>query len=132
MIYLASPYTHPDTHIREWRFREACRAAAALLRAGVTVFSPIAHSHPIARFGMPTSWEFWSQVDREYLSRCDVLAVLTLAGWRESVGVQAEIQLACELGIPVVYVSPTELDAEDRDPPTLGELAQRRSPTQAA
>jgi nucleoside 2-deoxyribosyltransferase len=132
MIYLASPYTHPDTHIRQWRFREACRAAAALLRAGVTVFSPIAHSHPLARFGMPTSWEFWSQVDREYLSRCDVLAVLTLAGWRESVGVQAEIQLAHELGIPVVYVSPTELDAEDRDPPTLEELAQRRSPTRAA
>lgn len=57
MIYLASPYTHSDVHVREWRFREACRAAAALLRAGITVFSPIAHSHPIAAFGMPTSWD---------------------------------------------------------------------------
>lgn len=132
MIYLATAYSHPDPEVREWRFLQACRAAAALLRAGVTVFSPIAHSHPIARFGMPTSWEFWSQVDREYLSRCDVLAVLTLAGWRESVGVQAEIKLAHQMGIPIVFVSPTELDAEDRDPPTLVELAQRRSPTRAA
>lgn len=126
MIYLASPYTHSNVHVREWRFREACRAAAALLRAGVTVFSPIAHSHPIAHFGMPTSWEFWSQVDREYLSRCDVLAVLTLPGWRESVGVQAEIRLARELGLPVVFVVPNELDAEDRAPPTLDDLMHHR------
>jgi nucleoside 2-deoxyribosyltransferase len=130
MIYLASPYTHSDVHVREWRFREACRAAAALLRAGITVFSPIAHSHPIAAFGMPTSWDFWSQVDREYLSRCDVLAVLTLPGWRESVGVQAEIGLAGQLGLPVVFVAPSDLDLEDRDPPHLDELRQLRQPTE--
>lgn len=78
---------------------------------------------------MPTSWEFWSQADREYLARCDVLAVLTLAGWRESVGVQAEIQLAHVLGLPVVFVAPSELDAEERDPPTLDELLQRQVST---
>lgn len=129
MMYLASPYTHSDVHVREWRFREVCRAAAGLLRAGITVFSPIAHSHPIARFGMPTSWEFWSRVDREYLSRCDVLAVLTLPGWRESVGVQAEIQLARELGLPLIYVAPSTLELGDREPPTLDELLQLRQPT---
>ena len=128
MIYLASPYTHRDVHVREWRFREACRAAAALLRAGITVLSPIAHSHPIAAFGMPTSWEFWSQVDREYLTRCDVLAVLTLPGWRESVGVQAEIALAGELGLPIVFVAPADLDNVERDPPHLDELRQRQQP----
>jgi nucleoside 2-deoxyribosyltransferase len=127
MIYLASPYTHSDVHVREWRFREACRAAAALLRAGITIFSPIAHSHPIAAFGMPTSWEFWSQVDREFLSRCDMLAVLTLPGWRESVGVQAEIKLAIELHLPVVFVEPADLDEEDREPPTIYELLQLRA-----
>ena len=126
MIYLASPYTHLDLHVREWRFREACRAAAHLLRAGVAVLSPIAHSHPIAQFGMPTSWEFWSQVDREYLARCDALAVLTLPGWRESVGVQAEIAYAHELGIPVFYVEPCELEPEDRESPTLQELRKHQ------
>ncbi len=130
MIYLASAYSHPDARVREWRFQEACRAAAALLRAGLTVLSPIAHSHPIARFGMPTSWEFWSQIDREYLSRCDVLAVLTIPGWRESVGVQAEIKLAHELGLPVVYVAPCDLEAIEREPPSLAELVQHSMPTQ--
>jgi nucleoside 2-deoxyribosyltransferase len=130
MIYLASPYTHSDVQVREWRFREACRAAAGLLRAGITVFSPIAHSHPIAAFGMPTSWDFWSQVDRDYLSRCDALAVLTLPGWRESVGVQAEIGLAGQLGLPVVFVAPSDLDLEDRDPPHLDELRRLRQPTE--
>lgn len=127
MIYLASPYTHPDYRVRQWRFRQACRAAADLLRAGVSVFSPIAHSHPIACCGVPTNWEFWSKVDREYLTRCDVLAVLTLPGWRESVGVQAEMKLAVELHLPVVFVEPADLEEEDREPPTLYELLQLRA-----
>jgi hypothetical protein len=31
MIYLASPYSHPDPLVREQRFRDACRATASLL-----------------------------------------------------------------------------------------------------
>jgi Domain of unknown function (DUF1937) len=111
MIYLASPYTHADHRVRERRFDEACRAAASLLRAGIATISPIAHSHPVARYGLPTSWDYWSALDREYLARCDVLAVLTLAGWRESVGVQAEIKMARELGLPVAFVSPQDLES---------------------
>lgn len=132
MIYLASPFTHPDADVRERRFQEACRAAAALMRAGLTVFSPIAHSVPIARFGLPTNWEFWSQVDRDYLSRCDLLAVLTLPGWRESVGVTAEIEFAREFGLPIVYVAPEELDAEDGLSPTLADSLHKASEVRAA
>ena len=120
MIYLASPYTHSDHRVRQRRFDEACRAAAALLRAGVAVFSPVAHSHPIAHFGLPTTWEFWAAADREFLARCDVLAVLTLPGWRESVGVQAEMQCARELRMPIVFIAPTEL--ESGDAPSWDEL----------
>ncbi len=116
MIYLASPYSHPNAKVRERRFQEACCAAAKLLQAGVLVFSSIAHSHPIASFGMPTSWEFWSRLDREFLSRCEMLAVLTLPGWRESVGVQAEIDLALDMGLPIVHVAPTDLNAVDLEP----------------
>jgi len=129
MIYLASPYSHPSHLVRQHRFDEACRAAAALLKAGVATFAPIVHSHPIARYGLPTGWDYWSRLDREYLVLCDVLAVLTLNGWRDSVGVRAEIELARQLGMPVVYVAPADLEMED-DPPALGEL--RRSASQVA
>jgi len=124
MIYMASPYSHQSHLVRQRRFEEACRAAAALLKAGVSVFAPIVHSHSIANYGVPTSWDYWSRLDREYLALCDVVAVLTIHGWRESVGVKAEIELAEQLGIPVVYVAPADLEMED-DPPALDELKRK-------
>jgi hypothetical protein len=106
MIYLASPYSHPDAAIRDERFRAACQAAASLLRSGRAVFSPIAHSHPLVEFGLPTDWEFWQRCNVEHLQRCDELVVLTLDGWQESVGVQAEIRIARESGKPVSIMAP--------------------------
>jgi nucleoside 2-deoxyribosyltransferase len=103
MIYLASPYSHPDPAVREQRFREACRAAAELLRDGHAVISPIAHSHPLTQHGLPGDWEFWEHYDRELIARCDEVVVLMLDGWHESVGVQAEIRIAQQLGKRVRY-----------------------------
>lgn len=104
MIYLASPYTHRDPQVREQRFRAACQATAALIRAGAVVFSPICHSHPLADHGLPTEWSFWERFDREYLARCDLLLVLKLEGWTTSVGVQAEMRIARELGKPICFL----------------------------
>ncbi len=113
MFYLASPYSHPDPAVREFRFREVCRTAAALLRSGIDVFSPVAHSHPIARFGVPTTWEFWQRVDHEYLQSCEGLVVLRLAGWEESVGVRAELELARRWGMPVIEIDPPSADGRE-------------------
>lgn len=104
MIYLASPYSHPDAAVRQKRFEAACRAAATLLRAGLPVFSPVAHSHPIAMHGVPTTWDFWKQIDREYLRRCSSVFVLLMPGWETSVGVKAEMEFALKAGIPVFGV----------------------------
>ncbi|HZT79162.1 MAG TPA: DUF1937 family protein [Gemmataceae bacterium] len=122
MIYLASPYSHPDPAVREERFHAACRAAAALLRAGHAVFSPIAHSHALARHGLSEDWKFWEPFDREYLERCDEVVVLMLAGWRESVGVREEVRIARELGKPVRYVAPDLANVS----PTLAHVASGR------
>jgi hypothetical protein len=40
------------------------------------------------------------------LSNPPFAIVLTLPGWRESVGVQAEIAIARELGKPVTFLQP--------------------------
>lgn len=106
MIYLASPYSHADASVRERRFDAACVAAAFFMRTGQSVFSPIVHSHPLVRYGLPTDWEFWKSHDCEHLRRCDCVIVLTLEGWKDSRGVRAEIELANELHLPVHYVPP--------------------------
>ena len=106
MIYLASPYSHPDPAVREERYRAACRAAAARLLAGQPVISPIAHSHPLVAYGLATDWTFWQRYDRELLARCDAVVVLTLDGWETSIGVREEIRIARELGKPVRYLAP--------------------------
>src|SRR5688572_28841245 len=116
MIYLASPYSHPNPLVREARFEAACRTTAELVRAGHVVFSPIVHGHPLVRFGTPTDWAFWERHDRAYLSRCQLLLILTLEGWEQSIGVQAEIGIARTLGLPVAFLVETR-------PATLPTLA---------
>ena len=108
MIYLASPYSHPDPAIRDQRYLAACRATVRLLLAGQTVFSPVVHGHPLVQLGVSGDWRFWARHDEQYLRRCDHVMVLRVEGWKESEGVQAEIELATRLGIPVVY-------AQERD-----------------
>ncbi|MFQ5732136.1 MAG: DUF1937 family protein [Planctomycetaceae bacterium] len=125
MIYLASPYSHPDPAVRERRFQAACLAAAQLMRASHTVFAPIVHSHPLVDYGLPTDWSYWERQDREHLARCDEVVVLLLDGWRESRGVQAEVRLAENLGKPVRYLVPDALpDAGGDGSPTLARVAK--------
>ena len=106
MIYLASPYSHSDANIREQRFLDVCRMTVTLMQQGHVVFAPIVHGHPLVGHGLPTDWPFWERFDREHLRRCDELVVLMLDGWRESVGVAAEIRIAAELGKPVRHIDP--------------------------
>ena len=108
MQYLASAYSHPDPAVRQYRYTAACKAAARLLQQGINVFSPMAHSLPIAQIGgLPeTTWAFWEPFDREYIALSEKVVVLTLDGWDQSVGVQAEIKIARELGKPVTYLAP--------------------------
>lgn len=109
MIYLASPYSHPDDAIKVARMRAACAAAADLIRKGHAVFSPIAQSHTICEeAGAPNTHEFWMPVDLHILRKCDEVRVLALPGWEKSRGVQEEIAHAYQFGIPVSYILPHE------------------------
>lgn len=104
MIYLASPYSHPDAAVREIRFLKACRAAAQLMNKGHLIFSPIAHSHPIALCGLPLDFAYWERFNREMLTFCESMMVLMLDGWQLSTGVQAEIRIMRGLDRPINYL----------------------------
>ncbi len=106
ICYLAAPFSHPDLEVRQRRHEAVCRAAAELIRAGRTVFSPISHSYGISRYGLPLNWEFWQRLDLKYLEFCDEVIVLKIPGWQESVGVQAEIAAAQAMGKPVTFMEP--------------------------
>jgi len=113
MIYLAAPYSATDPAVEQQRYDAVCRAAAALMRRGMEIFSPISHSHGIARYGLPTDWAFWQRYDRAFLAWCDELWVLKLSGWESSVGVRAEMAIAKEMGKPVRLIDPVELTTEN-------------------
>ena len=109
LIYLASPYLKrpiPDPKIAEERYQKAIDATAYLMKQGFAVYSPIVATHPVAlKHKLPLGSEYWLQFDEVILSRCTEVFVLQIDGWKESPGVQREIQLAKELGKEVTYLS---------------------------
>jgi hypothetical protein len=108
ILYVASPYSHPDPKVQHGRFVDVCRATAHLINQGWLAYSPISQTVPVAEYGAPgkTTWADWESYDRRFLKRCMGLAVLKLDGWRESVGVQAEIAYAKELGLLLYSIDP--------------------------
>lgn len=110
LTYLATPYTrYPGGH--DAAFELACQSAAVFLAAGIPVFSPIAHSHPIARHMLSEQLfdhDLWVQIDAPMLAACDAMIVVTADGWRESRGVQHEIAMFERDGKSIVYWAPGE------------------------
>lgn len=100
--YLATPYTHYAPGLKK-AFRHAAQAAAGLLKQGINVYSPIAHSHPIAWYGgiSPTDQKLWLAFDAAMMERCDGLIVIRMAGWNESAGIAHEIGEFLKQGKPI-------------------------------
>lgn len=109
MIYLASPYTHTDKDMRDHRWLAITDVAVQLINKGFHVFEPITESHCYTNMGVEGfTWDFWEEHDKMMLDRCDVLCVVMLDGWDESVGVAGEIEYAQGIGMPIVYLSVDE------------------------
>lgn len=105
MIYVASPYSHPDTTVQEQRFKDVRAFCAELMRKSVLCYSPIVHNHEINRvLQADPGFEFWMHHDLWMLHACKEMMVLCLPGWSESRGVAAEIAVAEEASYPVVYM----------------------------
>ncbi len=106
VIYVASPYTG-SVQERNQRFREVRAYTAKLLEQGKTAISPIVHNHSLtALYNLPTDFAFWQNFCLNLLTVCDQMHVLTLKGWEESAGLQAEIVEAGKMEIPIVYIDP--------------------------
>lgn len=109
--YMASPYTkYPGG--KTMAFTLACKKAAELMEgSSYAIFSPIAHSHPIDMHGkLPPTHDFWLGQDVVFLHAATGLFVYMMPGWRESDGVQWEIEWITKAHKPIVYL-PFEGDA---------------------
>jgi len=104
LIYLATPYSHPDPMIVEVRFNAINRIAADLMGRGVYVFSPISHTHPIAMAGdLPTSFEYWREYCTATLQMCAGMIIAMSPGWMKSKGVAGETAIAQARGMWIEY-----------------------------
>lgn len=105
IIYLASPYSHPDPEVREENFRKISKIAAKMNAEGVTTISPITYGHTLVQFHvMPTDWEFWQKFCFKLLIKCDKMIVCKMEGWDKSRGVAEELSIARDHGIPIEYI----------------------------
>ena len=109
--YLMTPYTkYPAGTEAAWR--DACVLTAKLMRAGVNVFSPIAHSHPVAQAGRldALSHEFWLMQDMAHIEVAPGGIVACMPSWGESKGITWEMERFADLGKPIYLLEPTTME----------------------
>jgi len=104
LIYIASPYSHEDDSMMDYRAELVTFFAASLVEKGDVVFSPITFGHELSKKGdLPTDFEFWNNFCITFLSKCDKMIVLKIEGWEQSIGIKAEINYCRSNNIPIEY-----------------------------
>jgi hypothetical protein len=79
IIYLAIPYTFNP----EKSFEIVNKIAAEMMGQGLVIFSPVSHSHNIAKHigtSKRSDHEFWMGIYLPILRRCDELVLVSIGG----------------------------------------------------
>lgn len=108
--YLATPYRAYSGGL-DAAYGLAVAAAAELIDRGLEVYSPIAHSHHIARHVLSADPEndFWLERQKPFLTAARGVLVLTAPGWDRSSGMRFEIEFAERARKPVYRLGFPEL-----------------------
>lgn len=108
--YLATPYSKWAAGLDD-AAQTAAWLAGRLIVAGVVVYSPIAHSHAIARAAGidPYDHAVWLPADRPLFDAAHGLLVAALEGWRDSYGICEEITWAKSQRKPRFLLDPRAL-----------------------
>jgi hypothetical protein len=105
--YLATPYSkYPDGI--EAAFRAACEQSALLVKAGIPIFCPIAHTHPVAIQGGidPFDHEIWLPADEPFMHLACGLIFCKLPSWEISYGMNEERKVFTAAGKPILDMEP--------------------------
>jgi len=103
--YLATPYSKYPAGMDE-AARLAAVAAAWFVKRGIPVFSPVAHSHPVAKHGGidPLDHTIWLPADEIFMDLASGLVVVQMDTWDTSYGVRVERQTFASQGKPEVLI----------------------------
>ena len=106
--YLATPYSHEDKEVMEFRAAVSDYIFSELSKEGRIIYAPISSGHHIAvHYGLPTDYKFWQKACEAFVGASYKLLVIMLPGWEESVGLTAEREVAHKLGLEIEFIDPT-------------------------
>jgi hypothetical protein len=110
LLFLSTPYSKYSSGLQV-AFEHACNLAGRLIINGLTVYSPIAHSHPIAYYGSinPLDQKFWMRQNEPHIKAASALIAAELPGWKDSDGMKTEMDAFALAGKPIYYVNPNSL-----------------------
>jgi hypothetical protein len=103
--YVATPYSDPDAEVRRRRFHEAVSFASWAAARRIPVFSPIVHWQP-CQAGLPYDFDYWAALNDPFLKLAAALIVVRFDGWDRSRGVEYEMHLASQFGVPIRFYNP--------------------------
>ena len=118
LIYLASPYSKYP-HGIEAAWEDVCEIAGRLMKKGAIVYSPIAHSHPIAMASLELDHldhQFWMVQNKAMLDAANTLMIAKMLDWEKSEGIKEEIKKWSDWGKStrsILYLNPTTLEYKD-------------------
>jgi hypothetical protein len=103
MAFISGAYSGRSPSEVEDNLSRATQVVKEALKAGWVPVCPNVFWHPFADL---QEYDFWLEAALDLLEECDVLVLVP--GWENSSGVLREVELAKDLGIPVINAS--ELD----------------------
>lgn len=100
--FISLPYSHKQQEVIEQRVKLMCQVDSFLNSKGILTISPI-HKHLLFMNGssLPNDWDFWKNLSLSLLSKSTGMILLQMEGWKDSIGVQAEIEFAKNNHIPI-------------------------------
>jgi Domain of unknown function (DUF1937) len=111
--FLGTPYSKYPGGLEE-AFLLAIRARGLLMQYGIPCYSPIVHSHPVAKECVidPRDLDIWLPAEMPMRKNAYGLIVLMAESWDISVGLKTEIDEFETANKPVRYMKPGEVTPE--------------------
>lgn len=102
MIYVISPYTKTDHEVTFAANARAVKALQALTKQ--PVYSPVVYGHSLDKATQKDeSWAWWMEHCIGMLKQAKSAVVLPLQGWRESAGLDYEMEFCRRHSTPYVF-----------------------------